>query len=205
MPNPVSLTPAPDTQGPWSPGPECGSGWALLPRGRLLAVSGPAQAPPRVPPEPTAGAGPARRPRPRPPPPAVTRPPPAAAPAGARYLASPSPCGAARLGPVRTPQSPRRLPGPPCSAHVTRRRRLSFKQLYRQQPGQTATRPRGGTGPGAVFRTRPGPAPARAPPDFPGPAPCPGCGGDWSACSHQPPGGLRSHRRVAPTARRGSL
>lgn len=80
----------------------------------------------------------------------------AAAPAKARSSASPSPCGAARLGPAPTPRSPRRLPGPPSSDHVTRRRRRrlpDFKQLYRQQPGRTATRPRGwtwGRGPGAL-------------------------------------------------------
>lgn len=43
----------------------------------------------------------------------------AAAPAAARCSASPSPCGAARLGPAPTPRSPRRPPGPPSSAHVT--------------------------------------------------------------------------------------
>lgn len=50
---------------------------------------------------------------------ACSPPGPAAAPAAARCSASPSPCGAARLGPAPTPRSPRRPPGPPSSAHVT--------------------------------------------------------------------------------------
>lgn len=83
------------------------------------------------------------------------RPGPAAAPEAARCSASPSPCGAGRSGPAPTPRSLRRLPGPPFSAHVTRRR-AGVKQLYRQQPGRAATRPGGGAA--AHFRVLPGPA-----------------------------------------------
>lgn len=69
----------------------------------------------------TAGAGPdaATPGGPRVHPSARSPPGPAAAPAAARCSASPSPCGAARLGPAPTPRSPRRPPGPPSSAHVT--------------------------------------------------------------------------------------
>lgn len=69
----------------------------------------------------TAGAGPdAATPGGLPVHPSARSPPgPAAAPAAARCSASPSPCGAARLGPAPTPRSPRRPPGPPSSAHVT--------------------------------------------------------------------------------------
>lgn len=77
-------------------------------------------APPRSPGA-TAGVGPgAATSGPQPVHPSARSPPePAAAPAAVRCSASPSPCGAARLGPAPTPRSPRRPPGPPSSAHVT--------------------------------------------------------------------------------------
>lgn len=102
----------------------------------------------------------ARRPRAIPVHPSA-RPPPerVAAPAAVRCSVSPSPCGAARLGPAPTPRSPRRPPGPPSSAHVTA-----------AGSPQTTLSATAGTHSHAVSGA--GPACFRAPPPAPPPAPC---------------------------------
>lgn len=134
-------------------------------------------------------------------PPPATRRPPAAAPAAARCSASPSLCGADRSGPAPTPRSPHRLPGPPSSAHVTRRRRPGVNQLYWQQPGHTATRPQGWSLKGGA--SAPGPPPAPRPrPRAPSPERVPAAG-SGARLSQLAPRGPRS--RPAVSARAAAL
>lgn len=104
----------------------------------------------------------------------LARRPPAAAPAAAQCSASPSPCGAARSGPAPTPRSPRRLPGPPSSAHVTRRPPAWRQTTLSATAGRTASRPRGrGLGWGGASAPLSPPLRGYAPDAFGGPPPTP--------------------------------
>lgn len=107
----------------------------------------------------TAGAGPdaATPDGPQVHPSARSPPGPAAAPAAARCSASLSPCGAVRLGPARTPRSPRRPPGPPSSAHVTA---AGSPQTTLSATAGTRSLAASEAGP-TRFRARPRPRPRR--------------------------------------------
>ena len=149
--------PAPErgAPAPMDPGPDAEVGGPAAPGGRSLAVADPARSRPHGPRR-NLRSGRRRVATACRLPPAARRPP-AVAPAVALCSASPSPCGAARSGPAPTPQSPRCPPGPPSSAHVTRRRPPSVK-LYPQQPDAQARGLGGGAWGGA------GPARLRARP-----------------------------------------